>query len=274
MHVDIITIFPGIFSGPLDFGVLRRARETGLVSIALHDLRTFTTDRHRTVDDRPYGGGEGMVLKPGPLAAAIDALALEPPATRPAARQTVILLSPQGTPFTQRIAAELASLTRIVLVCGRYEGVDERVNQLLCDRELTIGDYILSGGELAAAVLVDSIVRLLPGVLGNPASARHESFGNPDLGPAEPGSLPRSTHGAGGLLDYPHYTRPPAFRGLDVPPVLSGGDHDAIRRWRHRMSLAKTLRNRPDLLRTAALSPEDRTILRSLGATPSDLPPD
>ncbi len=274
MRFDIITIFPGIFSGPLDFGVLRRARETGLVSVALHDLRTWTTDRHRTVDDRPYGGGEGMVLKPEPLAAAIDSLSLAPLAARPAAGEAVILLSPQGTPYTQRVAAELAGLSRIVLVCGRYEGVDERVNQLLCDRELTIGDYILSGGELAAAIIVDSVIRLLPGVLGNPASAQHESFGNPDLGPAEPGTLPRSTHGAGGLLDYPHYTRPPDFRGLEVPAVLAGGDHVAIRRWRRRMSLAKTLRNRPDLLRTAALSPEDRAILRDLGAPASDLPPD
>ena len=273
MRFDIITIFPGIFTGPLDFGVLRRARETGLVSVHLHDLRSWTTDRHRTVDDRPYGGGEGMVLKPEPLAAAITSLDLAPLPERSTTRETVVLLSAQGTPYTQRVAEDLAALDRVVLVCGRYEGVDERINQLFCDRELTVGDYILSGGELAAAVIVDSVVRLLPGVLGNPDSATHESFGAPDIdAPHAPGEVPRATHGSGGLLDYPHYTRPPEFAGLTIPSVLSGGDHDAIRRWRRRMSLEKTLRNRPDLIERAVLSAEDRRTLRELEAAPAPEP--
>ncbi len=273
MRFDVITIFPGLFTGPLDFGVLRRARETGLVSVHLHDLRSWTTDRHRTVDDRPYGGGEGMVLKPEPLAAAIDSIGAASLPHRDLTRESVVLLSAQGRPFTQRVAEELATLDRVVLLCGRYEGVDERISQLFCDRELTIGDYVLSGGELAACVLIDSTVRLLPGVLGNPDSTAHESFGAADLpSPHAPGDVPRATHGAGGLLDYPHYTRPPTFRDLDTPAVLSSGDHDAIRRWRRRMSLAKTLHNRPDLLRRAALSTEDRQTLIDLGADSSDLP--
>jgi tRNA (guanine37-N1)-methyltransferase len=265
MHFDILTIFPNFFTGPFDHGVLSRARKQGLVSIATHDPRAFTHDRHRTVDDRPFGGGEGMVLKPEPIADCLETLALTPKSERNPRKETVILLSAQGEPFTQSIAAELAQTERVVFLCGRYEGIDERVNQLFCDRELSIGDYVLSGGELAAAVIVDAVVRLLPGVLGNPDSNRFESFGAEDEGAAwTPGAVPPSTHGAGGLLDYPHYTRPADFRGLAVPEILQQGDHAAIRRWRRERALEKTLRNRPDLLTHATLTPEDRAFLRTL----------
>jgi len=265
MRFDILTIFPGFFAGPFDHGVLSRARKTGLIEIATHDLRAFTHDRHRTVDDRPFGGGEGMVLKPEPIFDCFDTLNLTPKATRDTTRETVVLLSAQGAPFTQAIAQQLAAAERVVFLCGRYEGIDERINELLCDRELSIGDYILSGGELAAAVVIDAVVRLLPGVLGNPDSARFESFGAEDGGAGYvPGDVPPSTHGAGGLLDYPHYTRPAEFRGLSVPAVLQGGDHVAIRRWRRERALGKTLRNRPDLLKTAVLTKEDRRFLASL----------
>ena len=269
MHFDIITIFPEFFAGPLDFGVLRRARETALVSVATHDLRSFTRDRHRMVDDRPYGGGEGMVLKPEPIFEAVEALGMLAKGERGGRRETVILLSAQGQTFTQAVAHELAALDRVVLICGRYEGVDERVNQVLCDRELSIGDYVLSGGEIAAAVIVDAVVRLVPGVLGNADSSRNESFGVSEAEIPETrveGGPPRATHGAGGLLDYPHYTRPAQFRGVGIPEVLTGGDHDAVRRWRRRMALRKTLTNRPDLLERAVLRKEEREILEQLRA--------
>ena len=266
MRFDLITIFPDFFSGFLTHGVLRRAIAAGLVSVDIHDLRSFAHDRHRTVDDRPFGGGEGMVLKPEPLAEAIKSLALPAKASRDGAREQIILLSAQGARFTQAIARDLASLHRVVLICGRYEGVDERVNQLFCDRELSIGDYVLSGGELGAAVIIDATARLVPGVLGNEASSEFESFGPADLGTVSIlDGPPRSTHGAGGILDYPHYTRPAEFRGLVVPEVLAQGDHAAIRRWRRRQALEKTLRNRPDLLAGADLTGEDRAFLRTLG---------
>lgn len=261
LRFDIISIFPAFFDGFLSHGMVRRALETGAILCERHDLRNFTTDRHRTVDDRPFGGGEGMVLKPEPLAAAIESLELAPRADRESARQSVILLSAQGTRFTQATVRELAGLERIVLLCGRYEGVDERITTLFCDRELSIGDYVLTGGELGAAVIVDAVTRLLPGVLGNEASSAFESFGLPEESATEPGNAPRSTHGSGGLLDYPHYTRPPEFRGLAVPEVLAGGDHAAIRRWRREQALLKTLRNRPDLLESAPLSAADRAFL-------------
>src|SRR6202041_3291725 len=241
MRFDIITIFPDFFAGPFDYGVLKRARNSGLVEIATHDLRSFTHDRHRTVDDRPFGGGEGMVLKAQPIYDAVTSLNISPKAERERGKETVILLSAQGQPFTQALAQELAMTERVVILCGRYEGVDERVSQLLCDREISIGDYVLSGGELAAAVIVDTVVRLLPGVLGNPDSARFESFGADDQGSHhEPGAVPPATHGSGGLLDYPHYTRPADFRGLKIPEVLAEGDHAAIRRWRRERALEKT----------------------------------
>ena len=265
MRFDVITIFPGFFAGPLDVGVLRRARETGIVDVRLHDLRAFTHDRHRTVDDRPFGGGEGMVLRIEPLAEALQSVGIEPKQDRSPLQESVILLSPQGRPFSQAVAHELATVKRVVLLCGRYEGVDERVNDVFCDRELSIGDYVLSGGELAAAVVIDTVARLLPGVLGNPDSFRHESFGAAETSTVGvSGRPPRSTHGAGGLLDYPHYTRPAEFRGMAIPEPLRGGNHEEIRRWRRRAALEKTLRNRPDLLYEADLSSEDRRTLAEL----------
>jgi len=268
IQIDIVTIFPDFFSGPFTHGVLSRAIASRKVTTRTHDLRSFTHDRHRTVDDRPFGGGEGMVLKPQPIFECLESLALAPRAERPATCESVILLSAQGKPFTQSIAHELASLKRLVFICGRYEGVDERVNELFCDRELSIGDYVLSGGELAAAVIVDTVVRLLPGVLGNPDSPRFESFGAADPGAQHlPGAVPPSTHGSGGLLDYPHYTRPADFQGAKIPEVLACGDHAEIRRWRRERSLEKTFRNRPDLLRSADLIPQDRAFIASLTLT-------
>lgn len=266
MRFDLITIFPDFFTSVFEFGILKRARLAGLVDIAAHDLRAFTHDRHRTVDDRPFGGGEGMVLKLNPIYDAVGSLGITQKGQRDTGRETVILLSAQGRPFTQAIAQELASMERVVLICGRYEGVDERVNELVCDREISIGDYVLSGGELGAAVIVDAVVRLLPGALGHPDSSRFESFGAQDA-IEESGSTdgpPRTTHGAGGLLDYPHYTRPAEFEGAVVPEVLQGGNHDAIRLWRRKMALRKTKENRPDLLEGAALSEQDRRLLREI----------
>ena len=256
MRFDIITIFPGFFAGFFEHGIVRRAQAEGLVAVEVHDLRNFTHDRHRTVDDRPFGGGEGMVLKAGPLAEALEALGIGIKAERamgsptlsaersgkdgarkdellaadnagpPAMPQDdnaeletrVILLWAQGRTFTQTVARELARVERVVLICGRYEGVDERINELYCDMELSIGDYVLSGGELAAAVVMDAAMRLVPGVLGNEASGEFESFGVADAAiTADEEGVPRSQHGAGGLLDYPHYTRPAEFRGCRRP---------------------------------------------------------
>ncbi len=264
MKADIVTIFPDFFRGPLDHGITRRATEMGLVKIEVHDLRQFTHDRHRTVDDRPFGGGEGMVLKPEPLFECLESLQLAPREERinGEARETVILLSAQGQRFTQKVTAELAALDRIVLICGRYEGVDERVADFLADRELSIGDYVLSGGELAAAVIVEAVTRLLPGAVGNEASTRQESF--TAHVPAEEVSAADSTCGSAGLLDYPHYTRPAEFRGMPVPEVLLNGDHQQIRRWRREQALKKTLRNRPDLLAGRELSAEDAKMLASV----------
>src|ERR1700739_4036162 len=243
MKADIITIFPDFFRGPLDYGITSRAQEMGLAEIKVHDLREFTHDRHRTVDDRPFGGGEGMVLKPEPLFECLESLQLAPREERVAqqVKQSVILLSAQGQRFTQRVASELAALDRIVLICGRYEGVDERVADFLADRELSIGDYVLSGGELAAAVIVEAVTRLLPGAVGNEASTRQESF--TAHVPTGEVSAADSTCSSGGLLDYPHYTRPADFRGMPVPEVLLSGDHQQIRRWRRQRALEKTLRN-------------------------------
>ena len=264
MKIDILTIFPDFFRGPLDYGIVRRAREARLAEIHVHDLRAFAHDRHRTADDRPFGGGEGMVLKPEPIFECIETLGLPPWEERTAGstEQSVILLSAQGRRFNQTVAAELAATERIVLVCGRYEGVDERVSEFLADRELSIGDFVLSGGELGAAVIVDTVTRLIPGAVGNEASTRQESF----TLHAEPstGVGPDSTCSSGGLLDYPHYTRPAEFRGMPVPEVLVSGNHDEIRRWRRRMALEKTLRNRPDLLNRVELSDEDKELIAQI----------
>ena len=268
MRFDILTIFPGFFDSVLDYGILKRAQVAGQVQVARHDLRDFTHDRHRTVDDRPFGGGEGMVLKAEPIFAAFESLGMAAKEQRDTTRETVIVLSAQGRPFSQAMAHELAAMDRVVILCGRYEGIDERVSEMLCDREVSIGDYVLSGGELAAAVIVDAVVRLLPGALGNPDSARFESFGADEV--AEElltvDGVPRATHGSGGLLDYPHYTRPAEFRGVSIPEALMSGNHEVIKRWRRRMSLEKTLRNRPDLLEKAALTEEDQRTLRKLQA--------
>ena len=287
---DIVTIFPDFFGSPGVFteaagagptgifghGILRRALTSKLVEVHVQNLRDYAHDRHRTVDDRPFGGGEGMVLKPEPLAGAVDSLGLVPLAHRPAAQQTVILLSAGGARFDQAVAHELAALERVVLLCGRYEGVDERVATTVADRELSVGDYVLSGGELAAAIVVDAVARLVPGVLGNAASSQFESFGPPDvlLTRDAPGALdskapPTATHGAGGLLDYPHYTRPAEFRGTRVPDVLTEGNHEQVRRWRREQALARTFRNRPDLLHQARaaglLDAADVSFLASVG---------
>jgi len=269
MRFDIVTIFPGFFTGFFENGILSRALARELVTVGVHDLREFTHDRHRTVDDRPFGGGEGMVLKPEPLAEALASLGIAPKAERKATETPdttrVILLSAQGPSFTQAMARELAAVDRVVLICGRYEGVDERISQLYCDQELSIGDYVLSGGELGAAVVVDATMRLLPGVLGNEASSEFESFGVADaeIADAEAG-VPRSQYGAGGLLDYPHYTRPADFGGLHAPEVLLNGDHHQIRLWRREQQLRKTLANRPDLLEHAALSEQDEKLLEAI----------
>jgi tRNA (guanine37-N1)-methyltransferase len=276
MRFQVVTIFPEFFTSPMSHGVVARAFQSGLAAFETVDLRSFTHDRHRTVDDRPFGGGEGMVFKPEPMAAALESLSLTPreqrlPRTTGASpetnapRESVILLSAQGRPFTQAVARELATLDRVVLLCGRYEGVDERINDLFCDRELSIGDYVLSGGELAAAVLIDAVVRLLPGVLGHADSSHFESFGEHGLGVGD-GNAPASTAAARGLLDYPQYTRPAEFRGLAVPEPLIGGNHVQIRRWRRRAALAKTMRNRPDLLERATLDATDRKLIEELQA--------
>ncbi len=269
MRFDIVTIFPDFFRGPLDYGIVRRAREAGLVEINIHDLREFTHDRHRTVDDRPFGGGEGMVLKPEPIFECMASLGIAPkcerivgPGTAPSLHESVVLTSASGRLFDQRVATEMSSLERVVMVCGRYEGVDERVAEQIADRELSVGDYVLSGGELPAAIIVDAITRLIPGALGNEASALTESFSPRSWEGVE--GLPDSTAASGGLLDYPHYTRPAEYAGAAVPEVLMGGNHDEIRRWRRYKALEKTLKNRPDLLPKAALSEEDRVLLAQI----------
>ncbi|HEV3041845.1 MAG TPA: tRNA (guanosine(37)-N1)-methyltransferase TrmD [Candidatus Angelobacter sp.] len=266
MKFEIVTIFPDFFRGPLDYGIVRRAREAELIEIAIHDLRNFTSDRHKTVDDRPFGGGEGMVLKPEPIFACVESLGVGSQERRRAHEsvETVILLSPQGRMFNQSVAQELSRLKRVVLLCGRYEGVDERVAEHLADQEISVGDYILSGGEMAAAIIVDAVTRLVPGALGNAASAQQESFTAALKNVPAEGDVPDSTCASGGLLDYPHYTRPAEFRGAAVPEILIGGNHEQIRKWRRKKALEKTLRNRPDLLEKQPLSEEDRKILKEI----------
>jgi tRNA (guanine37-N1)-methyltransferase len=255
MRFDILTIFPSFFAGPLEHGIIRRAREAGLVEVRVHDLREATHDRHRTVDDRPFGGGEGMVLKPEPLFDSVEGI-LGAPREKIGPGAAIILLSASGVLFRQETARRLAGLERIVLICGRYEGVDERVAEHLATDEISIGNFVLSGGELPAALIVDAVTRLVPGALGNEASSINESF---SAGPAS-GIAP----GGGGILDCPHYTRPQDFRGWGVPDVLVSGHHEEVRRWRRRVALAKTLRNRPELLESATLTEEDLGLLDQL----------
>jgi tRNA (guanine37-N1)-methyltransferase len=251
MRFDVITIFPDFFKSMLEYGVLKRALVGGQACIRLHDLRDFTDDRHRTVDDRPFGGGPGMVFKPEPVFKAVAALQAESPGQR----FPVILLSPQGRLFTQAVAEELMRQDRLALICGRYEGVDERIAEHVATDEISIGDFVLSGGELPAALIMESVIRLLPGVLGNEESAWQDSFATPEAGPRE------FQHG---LLDYPHYTRPAEFQGWRVPQVLLSGNHEEIRRWRRQRALEKTWRRRPDLLAGFPLSEEDRQWLATL----------
>ena len=234
MVVDVITIFPAMVEAALAEGVIGRAREAGLIDITVRDLRTFTTDRHRTVDDVPYGGGPGMVMKPEPLFKAVEAVAAER-----GAPATVVLMSPQGVRLTHAVAERLSRIERLVVICGRYEGVDERVVDALVTEEISIGDYVLSGGELPALVMIDAMARLVPGVVGDAGSVAEDSF-------------------ARGLLDYPHYTRPAVFRERAVPEVLTSGHHAAIEKWRRSAQLRRTLERRPDLIDAAPLSDEDR----------------
>ena len=290
MRFDIVTIFPEFFAGPLDYGIVRRAREAQLIEARVHDLREFTHDRHRTVDDRPFGGGEGMVMKPEPLFEAVESLVgrvgaagadAEPAGVR--GKTAIVLLSAAGKMFRQQAARRFSSLERVVLICGRYEGVDERVAEHLATDEISIGDFVLSGGELAAAMILDAVTRLIPGALGNEDSIVNESFSEPAAAAAGvtravPARLPDysapSSHESRvtnhGILDYPHYTRPPSFRGWDVPEILLGGNHEEICKWRRRCALEKTWRNRPELLDRAGLGAEDRRVLDEIvhGARP------
>jgi tRNA (guanine37-N1)-methyltransferase len=273
MKFDIVTIFPDFFSGPLDYGIVRRAREATLIDVSVHDLRAFTHDRHRTVDDRPFGGGEGMVLKPEPLFEAVETLlgaevhysartergesgagVLGARHAAPPQSTAIVLLSASGKLFRQETARRFAELDRMILLCGRYEGIDERVAEHLATDELSIGDFVLSGGELAAALILDAVTRLIPGALGNEDSSINESFSAAELAANEsaPPNLPRLPAAGSVLLDFPHYTRPAEFRGWQVPDILMSGNHEQIRRWRREQSLGKTRRNRPDLLSSTA----------------------
>jgi tRNA (guanine37-N1)-methyltransferase len=239
MKFDVLTLFPGMFAGPLDESIIGRAAAAGLLQVCLHNIRDYAIDRHKTVDDAPYGGGAGMVMKIEPLAACIEHVKQESPDS------TVVLTTPRGTPFSQEIAGELALKPGLILICGRYEGVDERVSERFVDREISLGDFVLTGGELAAMVVIDAVGRLLPGVLGCDASAHVESF-------------------ADGLLEYPQYTRPPEFQGLSVPDVLLSGNHREVERWRRQQSIRKTLEVRPELLAAAELSKEEQCYLAQL----------
>jgi tRNA (guanine37-N1)-methyltransferase len=246
MRIDILTLFPGMFADVFDHSITLRAREAGLLTVVTHNIRDYATGRHRVTDDTPYGGGGGMVMKPEPIFAAVEAVLGDAEDGVP-----IILLSPQGRPFTHRAARELARQSRLLLLCGRYEGVDERVRQHLATDEISIGDFVLSGGEVAAMVLVEAVTRLLPGVLGDPGATFEDSH-------------------ADGLLEYPHYTRPAEFRGHGVPEVLLSGHHAEIARWRRRQRLRRTLERRPDMLASAPLTEDDVAFLRELGYEPPD----
>jgi tRNA (guanine37-N1)-methyltransferase len=240
MHFDILTLFPGLFAGAFKESILKRAREAGLLTISLHNIRDHAAGRHQVTDDTPYGGGGGMIMKPEPIFAAVEAVLGKGHGTVP-----IILLTPQGRLFTQQVARELSHQTRLLLICGRYEGVDQRVHEHLATDEISIGDYVLAGGEIPAMVIVEAVTRLIPGVLGDPSATFEDSH-------------------AEGLLEYPHYTRPPVFRGYAVPDVLLSGHHAQIVRWRRQQALHRTWEVRPDLLRHARLSDEDRTYLHQL----------
>jgi tRNA (guanine37-N1)-methyltransferase len=236
MRFDILTLFPGMFTGPFDESIIRRARERQLIEITMHNIRDYATDKHQVTDDAPYGGGAGMLMKVEPLSACIEAVKAKSPESK------VILTSPQGRRLTHKVASELAAEKGIIIICGRYEGVDERIRQLYLDDDISIGDFVLSGGEIAAMTIVDATARLIPGVLGSGDSAETDSF-------------------ADGMLEYPQYTRPPEFKGLAVPEILLSGNHELIRKWRRRESLKKTALLRPDLFNTSVLSKEDRKLM-------------
>lgn len=239
MKVDLLTLFPGMFQGPFSESILRHAADKGLLDVRVHNIRDFASDKHRVTDDYPYGGGVGMVMKVEPLAACIENVKKDRPASK------VILTTPRGETLNQAMARELSEEDGLIIICGRYEGVDERVRDLFVDREISIGDFVLTGGEFASMVLVDAVVRLIPGVLGSDESAEEDSFSN-------------------GLLEYPQYTRPPEFRGLSVPPVLLSGNHREIARWRRRESLRRTFLVRPELLDAAGLNTEDSSYVKEL----------
>jgi tRNA (guanine37-N1)-methyltransferase len=238
VHIDVLTLFPEMFQGIFDLGIMKRAIEQKLVSIGVHNIRDYSHDKHHTVDDYPYGGGAGMVLKPEPIFEAVESIDRKE-------GTPIILLSPQGRLFTQKVAQELAQHSHLILICGRYEGVDERVRQHLASDEISIGDYVLSGGELAAMVIIESVFRLVPGVLGSEESPRDDSH-------------------VGGLLEYPHYTRPPDYRGWPVPEVLLSGNHAQIDRWRREQAIRRTLAQRPELLSKAELSSEEERLVERL----------
>jgi tRNA (guanine37-N1)-methyltransferase len=239
MRFDILTLFPGMFAGPFDESIIKRGRDKQLIDIAIHNIRDWATDRHHTTDDAPYGGGAGMVMKVEPLAACIESVKSRFPAS------TVVMTSPQGRRLTHQVASELAQRDGLIIVCGRYEGIDERIRTLCIEDDLSIGDFVLSGGEIAAMTIVDAVTRLIPGVLGSEESAETDSF-------------------CDGLLEYPQYTRPPEFRGLSVPDILLSGNHEYIRKWRRRESLRKTRQLRPDLMADSVLTKEDRKLLAEL----------
>ena len=253
MRFDLITIFPEFFAGPLEHGIVRRAREAGLIQVHVQELREFTKDRHRTVDDRPFGGGEGMVLKPEPLFEAVESLlgGSVGNATSQNIRQphtAIVLMSAAGKLFHQETARRYSQLQRIILICGRYEGVDERVAEHLATEEISIGDFVLSGGELPALLVMDAVTRLIPGALGNEASSQNESFSaNLSSISSTPLTADQSAATNGMLLDFPHYTRPAEYRGWKVPETLIGGNHAEVAKWRRAAAIEKTRRNRPDL---------------------------
>lgn len=236
MKFDILTLFPGMFSGPFDESIIKRGRDRQLIDIKLHNIRDYATDKHQVTDDAPYGGGAGMVMKVEPLSACIETVKAHNP------ESAVVMTSPQGRRLTHQVAGELATRKGLIIICGRYEGIDERIRQLYVDDDISIGDFVLSGGEIAAMTIVDAITRLIPGVLGSSESAETDSFSD-------------------GLLEYPQYTRPPVFKGLHVPEILLSGNHDHIRKWRKRESLRKTLQLRPDLLKGFVLSKEDKKLM-------------